>query len=68
VPLVTAAAGLAYAYFGVRRWTFVLAVPAYVASLPMLAYGLARTEFDWQGRRYRWTGLYDVEVLDRDAE
>ncbi|ELZ48899.1 glycosyl transferase family protein [Halorubrum coriense DSM 10284] len=68
VPLVTAVAGLAYAYFGLRRWTFLLAVPAYVLSLPMLVYGLARTEFDWQGRRYRWTGLYDVDVLDRDAE
>ena len=68
VPLVTAVAGLAYAYFGIRRWTFLLTVPAYILTLPMLVYGFARTEFDWQGRRYRWTGLYDVDVLDRNVE
>ena len=68
VPLVTAVAGLAYAYFGLERWTFLLTVPAYILTLPMLVYGLTRAEFGWQGRRYRWTGLYDVEVLDHDVE
>jgi hypothetical protein len=68
VPLVTAVAGLAYVYCGIRRWTFLLTVPAYAASLPLLIYGLARVEFDWNGRRYRWTGPFDVSVVDRDAD
>jgi hypothetical protein len=67
VPVVTAAGGLAYAYCGLRRWTFLFTVPAYVAGLPLLTYGLASEEFVWNGRRYRWSGLYEVEVLDRDA-
>lgn len=68
VAFVTAVAGLAYAYCGIRRWTFLFAVPAYILSLPLLLYGLMRTEFDWNGRRYRWSGLYDVEVLDHDVD
>lgn len=68
VPLVTGVAAAAYAYCGVRRWTFLFAVPAYLASLPLLLYGLTRREFVWNGRRYRWTGLYDVTVLDHDAD
>lgn len=68
VPLVTLLGGLAYAYLGVRRWTFLFTVPAYVAGLPLLAYGLAREEFVWNGRRYRWSVLYDVEVLARDVD
>lgn len=68
VAFVTAVAGLAYAYCGVRRWTFLFAAPAYLVSLPLLVYGLTRTEFEWSGRRYRWSGLYDVEVLDHDAD
>ncbi|NHN46467.1 glycosyltransferase [Halostella sp. JP-L12] len=64
IPLVTIVTGLAYAYCGLHRWTFLLAVPGYIVSLPLLLYGLARSEFDWNGRRYRWTALYDVTVLD----
>jgi len=66
--LVTLAAGLAYAALGVRRWTFLLTAPAYPFGLVFLAWGLAREEFVWTGRRYRWTGLYDVEVLERDVD
>jgi len=66
--LVTLAAGLAYAALGVRRWTFLLTAPAYPLGLVFLAWGLAREEFVWTGRRYRWAGLYDVEVLDRDVD
>ncbi|ESS04670.1 MAG: hypothetical protein A07HR67_00607, partial [uncultured archaeon A07HR67] len=68
VPLVTGVAAAAYAYCGVRRWTFLFAVPAYLATLPLLLYGLTRREFVWSGRRYRWTGVYDVTVLDHDAD
>ena len=68
VPLVTGVTAAAYAYCGVRRWTFLFAVPAYLAGLPLLAYGLLKSEFVWSGRRYRWTGLYDVTVLNRDAD
>ena len=68
VPLVTGVAAAAYAAYGVRRWTFLLAVPGYVLSLVFLCYGLARDEFEWTGRRYRWASLYDVTVSDPDAE
>jgi hypothetical protein len=65
VPLVTGVTAAAYAALGHRRWTFLLAVPGYALSLVCLCYGLARVEFEWTGRRYRWTSLYDVTVCDR---
>jgi hypothetical protein len=68
VPLVTGIAGAAYAALGVRRWTFLLAVPGYALSLALLCYALFRVEFEWGGRRYRWLSLYDVTVCDADDE
>ena len=65
VPLVTGVTAAAYAALGHRRWTFLLAVPGYALSLTCLCYGLAHDEFEWTGRRYRWTALYDVTVCDR---
>jgi hypothetical protein len=67
VPLVTAVAALAYAYCGIARWTFLFTVPAYVLSIPLVVYGVLADEFVWTGRRYRWTSLYDVEVVDHEA-
>lgn len=67
VAFVTLLAGLGYAYCGIDRWAFLLTVPAYVLSLPLLCYGLAREEFVWHDRRYRWSGKFDVEVLDRSV-
>ena len=68
VPLVTGVAAAAYAALGVRRWTFVLAVPGYLLVLALLCYALVRVEFEWSGRRYRWPSLYDVTVYDQDEE
>ena len=68
VPLVTGVAAAAYAALGVRRWTFLLAVPGYALALALLCYGLVRVEFEWSGRRYRWPSLYDVTVCDRGEE
>jgi hypothetical protein len=63
VPLVTLSYAAIYATFGVRRWTFLLGVPATLAWVPMFAYGLARRTFVWGGRRYRWRSKFDVEVV-----
>lgn len=68
VPLVTGVAAAAYAAVGVRRWTFLLAVPGYALVLALLCYGLLHEEFEWGGRRYRWSSLYDVTVLDQGEE
>ncbi|WP_309484873.1 hypothetical protein [Halorhabdus salina] len=61
---VTLAYGLVYAAFGIHRWTFLLAVPATVADLPLFAYALARRTFHWGGRRYRWRSMFDVEIVE----
>lgn len=62
VALVTAAAGGAYARFGVRRATFLLAAPSALVVPPLAAYALARRTFVWAGRRYRWRSMFDVAV------
>ena len=62
VALVTALAGAAYARFGVRRATFLLAGPSVIVSPVFLAYALARRTFVWGGRRYRWRSMFDVDV------
>ncbi|WP_394294984.1 glycosyltransferase [Halorubrum hochstenium] len=62
VALVTAFAGLAYARFGVRRATFLLAAPGALIAPPLMAYALARRTFVWGGRRYRWRSMFDVAV------
>jgi len=62
VALVTALAGAAYARFGIRRATFLLAAPGVLIAPPLMAYALARRTFVWGGRRYRWRSLFDVEV------
>lgn len=53
-----------YVAFGVRRWTFLLAYPAALLQVPLFAYGIARRTFVWGGRRYRWRGKFDVEVVE----
>ncbi|WP_280588255.1 glycosyltransferase [Halorubrum sp. Boch-26] len=62
VALVTALSGAAYARFGLRRATFLLAGPSVIVSPVFLAYALARRTFVWGGRRYRWRSVFDVEV------
>ena len=62
--LSTLLAACVYAAVGVRRWTFLLAYPAVLTLVPLLAYGLARRTFVWGGRRYRWRSLFDVTVVE----
>lgn len=62
VALVTTLAGAAYARFGVRRATFLLAGPSVIVSPVFLAYALARRTFVWAGRRYRWRSMFDVDA------
>ncbi|MFY4816391.1 glycosyl transferase, partial [Haloarcula sp. AONF1] len=62
VTLVTTLAGAAYARFGIRRATFLLAAPGVLIAPPLMAYALARQTFVWGGRRYRWRSMFDVSV------
>jgi len=62
VTLVTTLAGLAYARFGIRRATFLLAAPGALLAPPLMAYAFARRTFVWGGRRYRWRSMFDVAV------
>lgn len=60
---VTLLAAAVYAYFGVRRWTAVLAAPAIVLQVSLTIYALSRRTFVWGGRRYRWHSKFDVEIV-----
>lgn len=60
----TLLAGVVYANFGVVRWTSLLAFPAIVVQVPLMAYALCRRTFVWGGRRYRWNDKFDVEIVD----
>jgi hypothetical protein len=57
-----------YGAFGVRRWTALLAYPATIVQLPLFCYALSRRTFVWGGRRYRWRGKFDVDVLDETVD
>lgn len=57
----TTVMAILYAYFGVRRWTFLLTYPALIIQCPLLLYGLSRS-FVWGGRRYDWRDRFDVVV------
>lgn len=52
-----------YAYFGVRRWTALLAYPAIIIQVPLMIYGLGRRMFVWGGRRYRWYSKFEVKII-----
>lgn len=60
---VTLLAGGVYAYFGVRRWTVLLAYPAILVQVPLMIYALARRTFVWGGRRYHWHSKFEVEIV-----
>ncbi|MDS0282630.1 glycosyltransferase [Haloarcula onubensis] len=59
--VLTLALACVYTAAGRRRWTFLLAYPAVMISMPLMLYGLARRTFVWGGRRYRWREPFDVE-------
>ena len=62
--LGTLTVGAVYAWFGVRRWTFLLAYPALLVQVPLTGYALARRTFVWGSRRYRWRSTFDVDVVE----
>ncbi|ODR80540.1 glycosyl transferase [Haladaptatus sp. W1] len=53
-----------YLFFGVKRWTAILAYPSVLIQLPLLLYGISRTSFVWAGRRYEWRSKFDVDVYE----
>ena len=63
--LSTVLAAGVYSVLGVRRRTFLLAYPSVLVQIPLFAYASARRTFVWGGRRYRWTGKFDVTVADK---
>jgi len=63
VVVLTLLVAGAYAAFGVRRWTALLAAPSILLQLPLTVYALSRRIFVWGGRRYRFRGKFDVEVV-----
>jgi glycosyltransferase involved in cell wall biosynthesis len=60
---MTALAICVYGYFGIHRWTVLLAYPAILLQVPLMGYALTRRTFVWGGRRYRWKSKFDVEVV-----
>jgi hypothetical protein len=64
VVVSTLTAGAVSAFFGVPRWTVLLAYPAFVLNPLLLGYGLARRTFVWGGRRYRWASKFDVRIVE----
>jgi hypothetical protein len=60
--LATLVAAATYRYLGVRRWTWLLAWPAFLLAPLGLAAGILGREFRWGGRRYRWRSKFDVSV------
>lgn len=52
-----------YRQFDLVRWTVVFAPISLILNAVLTVYALGRPEFEWGGRRYRWTGTFDVEWL-----
>lgn len=68
-PFVLAPAATAFAYWyyrrvGLDRSTWVLAFPSLLLIPLQFVVGLLAPTFEWGGRRYRWRGKFDVEVLE----
>ena len=61
--VVTGLSASIYAAFGLKRRTVLCGVGSVVLFLPLLVYGLSRRTFVWSGRRYRWQGKFDTEVV-----
>lgn len=51
-----------YRILGVDRWTYLLTFPALFLFPVLLAAGIGKREFEWGGRRYRWSDKFDVRV------
>jgi len=61
--VTTAVALVVYRYLGVDRWTWLLALPSLLVFPFVLTRAWLDPTFRWGGRRYRWTGRFDVAVL-----
>jgi len=66
IACTTVCYGAIYAVFGRGRWTFLLAFPATLLLVPLLAYAHARRTFVWGGRRYRWRRKFEIEIVRTD--
>ncbi|WP_423747482.1 glycosyltransferase (plasmid) [Haladaptatus sp. SPP-AMP-3] len=62
--LLTLLYATTYLFFGVKRWTAILAYPSALIQFPLLLYGVSRRSFVWAGRRYEWRGKFDVNVYE----
>ncbi|MEZ3114512.1 glycosyltransferase [Halobaculum sp. MBLA0147] len=62
--VVTLLAWVVYAWLGVERPSWLLAVPATLAGPPLFAYAAARRTFVWGDRRYAWPDPFSVEIRE----
>jgi hypothetical protein len=62
--LVTGGAAALFIWADEPRWSAGLAVPVALLIMPLAVYALARSEFTWAGRRYRWRSKFNVQVVD----
>lgn len=62
--LSTVSAAATYRFLGISRSTYFLAFPAFLIAPLVLIYSLAKREFTWSGRRYRWDGKFDVSICE----
>jgi glycosyltransferase involved in cell wall biosynthesis len=65
---VTLLGGAVYRTVGVDRWTYLFTFPAFLLFPILLAVGLAKREFDWGNRRYRWSSKFDVSVRPGNSD
>lgn len=56
--------GVVYWLFGTARPTMLLTPITFVVNVLLTGYAATRSKFDWGGRRYRWEGKLDVEIVD----
>lgn len=69
--LATAVAAGTYRFLGVKRWTFLLAFPAFLLLPVVLGYSIFVDEFTWTDRRYQWNSKFDVfveSVADKSSD
>lgn len=55
----------AYLFLGQTRPTFLFAYLSIILVAPFLLYGHLRKTFVWNGRRYRQSGKFDVEIVGK---
>lgn len=56
--------GVVYRLFGTARPTMLLTPITFIINALLTGYAATKSEFDWGGRRYQWTGKFEVEVVE----